>query len=167
MHLAIDGDIASLTLRDVNNVSQVGYKVIVRKDSEEQTTDFSTKYVNANAKGITPFIVNKSGVYYCDLNYDANIGADDLAKLRIILLTGEENILADLNSDGSENIIDLVRMKKVLSSSSQTVVSDSEKYNYSFKLSGIADSAEGSEVILQPYYIVDGVQVNGTSIQLK
>lgn len=82
-------------------------------------------------------------------------------------MTGEENILADLNSDGSENIIDLVRMKKVLSSSSQTVISDSEKYNYSFKLSGIADSAEGSEVILQPYYIVDGVQVNGTSIQLK
>lgn len=50
-HLAIDGDIASLTLRDVNNVSQVGYKVIVRKDSEEQTTDFSKNMLMLMLKG--------------------------------------------------------------------------------------------------------------------
>lgn len=164
-HAAVNNTIAKLTVKNVDDVSEVGYDVYYTVNGAEKTDNLSTAYVNSTAAGKITYIALSERVYYLDLNTDGTVDSADLAALRKDLLGNANGAFSDVNGDKEVNILDLVHIKKVLAADRIETDCDTEKYNYAFSLSDALKSADDGKIILKPYIICDGVRIDGASAE--
>lgn len=161
-----NGDYASLTFKNApfTGIDKIGYDISVNDNAK----DISTEYYNSAAKGTLSYLrVTENGVYYCDVNGDLKIGADDLTLLRKVLLgikVDYNNAGANVNGDDAVDIRDLVRIKKALSEAEKTDLTATKNvYNYLFKL-GLS---ENDTLQATPYIISGGEKLLGETKAMK
>lgn len=161
-----NGDYAKLTFKNApfTGIDRIGYDIFVNNNA----TDASTEYFNSSAKGTFSYLrVTENGVYYCDVNGDLKISAEDIAVLRKVLLGTEVSYNkagADVNGDAAIDIMDLVCIKKALSEKEKSGFTVTENaYNYLFKL-GLM---ENDTLQVTPYIISGGEKIVGETKAMK
>lgn len=161
-----NGDYAKLTFKNApfTGIDRIGYDIFVN----DNATDASTEYFNSSAKGTFSYLrVTENGVYYCDVNGDLKISAEDIAVLSKVLLGTEVSYNkagADVNGDAAIDIMDLVCIKKALSEKEKSGFTVTENaYNYLFKL-GLM---ENDTLQVTPYIISGGEKIVGETKAMK
>lgn len=161
-----NGDYAKLTFKNApfTGIDRIGYDIFVNNNA----TDASTEYFNSSAKGTFSYLrVTENGVYYCDVNGDLKISAEDIAVLSKVLLGTEVSYNkagADVNGDAAIDIMDLVCIKKALSEKGKSGFTVTENaYNYLFKL-GLM---ENDTLQVTPYIISGGEKIVGETKAMK
>lgn len=162
----VNGDYAQLIFKNApfTGVEKIGYDITI----DGISNDISTEYFNAAAKGTLSYLrAIENGVYYCDVNNDLRIDANDMILLKKVLLgieTSYNSAGADVNEDRNIDIRDLVSIKAALSETEKSgFVAAENVYNYLFKL----NLKENDTIQVTPYIISGKSKILGETKAVK
>ncbi|MBE6728098.1 MAG: hypothetical protein E7562_05585 [Ruminococcaceae bacterium] len=153
---------AVINIDNIENVTEIGFEIVVKKENGDTERVVSTEYVNALSADKTPYISTASKVYYCDIDANGDADADDIAALRSGIIQSKAlNTQADLNGDTAINVKDIVRFKKVMAETQLRFEGLKEGYNYPFVFGDLLSDEGNQYVELKPYTVIDGAKSYG------